>query len=58
MRFEALSGMQPNMTDMMTRLKISEILKEGASLEIREANFAKHPEIAQLFQETKDRKES
>jgi hypothetical protein len=41
----------------MTRLKISEVLVEGAQLEVKEVDLTKQPEIAKLFQETKELQE-
>lgn len=41
----------------MTRLKISEVLEEGAQLEIKVVDFIQQPEIAKLFQETRTRQE-
>lgn len=41
----------------MTRLKISEILEEGAQLEVKKVDFTKESEISKLFEETKVRQE-
>lgn len=43
---------------MVTRLKISEVLVEGATnLETAEVDFNKQPDIAELFEETKKKQE-
>lgn len=41
----------------MTRLDISEILEEGAELLVKEIDLTQQPEVAKLFQETKERQE-
>ena len=40
----------------MTRLKVSEVLIDGAKLELEKLDFS-NPEIAQLFEETKGKQE-
>lgn len=41
----------------MNRLKVSDILVEGATLEIEEVDFSQKPDVAALYQETKERQE-
>lgn len=41
----------------MTRLKVSDVLIEGAKLAEEEVDFSSKPDVAQLFEETKEKQE-
>ena len=41
----------------MDRLKVSDILVEGANLDTEEVDFKEKPEVAALYKETQDRQE-
>jgi hypothetical protein len=41
----------------MIRLKVSDVLIEGAKLAVEEIDFSSQPDVARLFEETKETQE-